>query len=65
MGAQKEKYTVGKLIINAGDTNEITIDDNAVTVGSTMTSSPETTAEDAYITVTIAGVDYQIPLYAA
>ncbi len=31
---------------------------------SAMTVSPETTAEDGYIRVNIAGTVYQIPLYA-
>lgn len=36
-----------------------------VTIGATMTVSPETTAESGYITVTVAGTAYQIPIYAA
>lgn len=36
-----------------------------VTIGATMTVSPETTAESGYLTITVAGVDYQIPIYAA
>ena len=36
-----------------------------VTIGSTMTVSPETTEEDGFLTITVAGVSYQIPIYAA
>jgi hypothetical protein len=36
-----------------------------VTIGSTMTVSPELTAEDGFLTITVAGVAYQIPIYAA
>lgn len=35
------------------------------TTAGSMTVSPETTQEDGYIRVTIGGVDYQIPIYAA
>lgn len=38
---------------------------NSVTIGSTMTISPETTAESGYITIDVAGTAYQIPIYAA
>lgn len=35
-----------------------------VTLGATMTISPETTAESGFLTITVAGVAYQIPIYA-
>lgn len=36
-----------------------------VTIASTMTISPETTAESGFITITVDGTAYQIPIYAA
>jgi len=36
----------------------------AAVIGSTMTVSPETTAEDGYLRIDIAGTIYQIPIYA-
>ena len=38
--------------------------DGGVTIGSTMTVSPETTAEDGFLTITVDGTSYQIPIYA-
>ena len=38
---------------------------SGVTIGSTMTISPETTAESGYITIDVGGTSYQIPIYAA
>ena len=35
------------------------------TVGSTMTVSPETTAEDGFITILVDGVARQVPFYDA
>ena len=36
-----------------------------VTIGATMTISPETTAESGFLTITVGGTSYQIPIYAA
>jgi hypothetical protein len=47
------------LIALAGDGN------TGVTLGATMTVDPELTAESGYLTITVAGVAYQIPIYAA
>jgi hypothetical protein len=57
------KMAVGELTLK-GDT-ALPIKVGAFTAGATMTVSPETTAESGFITVTIAGTDYQIPVYAA
>lgn len=38
--------------------------EGGITLGATMTISPEATAESGFITVTVAGVAYQIPIYA-
>lgn len=38
--------------------------ETGVTLGATMTISPEITAESGFITITVAGVAYQIPIYA-
>ena len=35
-----------------------------VTLGATMTISPEAAAESGFLTITVAGVAYQIPIYA-
>lgn len=35
-----------------------------VTIGATMTISPETTAESGFLTITVDGTAYQIPIYA-
>lgn len=35
-----------------------------VTIGATMTISPETTAESGFLTITVDGTSYQIPIYA-
>ena len=43
-----------------------TTDTNMVSVTSdAMNNNPETDTEDGYITITIDGTDYQIPIYAA
>lgn len=43
-----------------------TTDTNMVSVTSdSMTANPETGTEDGYLTITIDGTDYQIPIYAA
>lgn len=39
--------------------------DSAVTIGATMTISPEAAAESGYITIDVGGTSYQIPIYAA
>ena len=39
--------------------------ETGVTIGATMTVSPETTAESGYLTITVDGTSYQIPIYAA
>jgi len=36
-----------------------------VVIGATMTISPEAAAESGYLSITVAGVAYQIPIYAA
>ena len=54
-----EKMSVGELGIN---NDEVKIQGATIAA---MTVSPETTAEDGYITVDIAGTSYQIPVYAA
>ncbi len=36
-----------------------------VTIGATMTVSPETTAESGFLTIDVDGTSYQIPIYAA
>ncbi len=58
-----QKLAVGELTLHAEDANPVTV--GTFTAGATMTVSPETTAESGFITVTISGVDYQIPVYAA
>lgn len=41
-------------------------DTNVVSVTSdSMTANPETGTEDGYLTITIDGTEYQIPIYAA
>lgn len=57
------KQSVGELTIHAESSNPMKVGE--FTLGATMTVSPETTAESGFITVTIGGVDYQIPVYAA
>lgn len=43
-----------------------TTDTNMVSVTSdSMTANPETGTEDGYLTITIGGTNYQIPIYAA
>ena len=52
---------------NTGATNLLALGadgETGVTIGSTMTVSPEATAEDGFLTITVAGVAYQIPIYA-
>lgn len=51
------------LTINGDKTDPVVVGE--FTSGATMTVSPETTAESGFITVTISGTDYQIPVYAA
>lgn len=38
---------------------------SGVTIGSTMTISPELTPESGFITIDVGGTSYQIPIYAA
>ena len=54
----EEKMTIGELKINNG---EVT-----VTGGETgaMTKSPETVAEDGFVTIWVGDTEYQVPFYA-
>lgn len=55
-----EEMSVGKLWINGeGNINAMTVSADG------MTADPETATEAGYITITINGTDYQIPIYAA
>jgi phage tail sheath gpL-like len=38
--------------------------ETGVTLGATMTISPEGAAESGFLTITVAGTPYQIPIYA-
>lgn len=58
-----ENMAVGKLTLNGS--SALPVETGGFTVGATMTVSPETTAESGFLTVTVAGVEYQIPAYAA
>lgn len=50
-----------------GGTNTVALGadgETGVTLGATMTISPETGPESGFLTITVAGVAYQIPIYA-
>ena len=50
-----------------GSTNIIALGgdgETGVTLGATMTISPDLTAESGFLTITVGGVAYQIPIYA-
>jgi hypothetical protein len=48
------------------DFDAVATDTNMVSVTSdSMTADPETATEDGYLTITINGTDYQVPIYAA
>ena len=57
------KMVIGDLTLKGDTALPMTV--GAFTAGATMTVSPEATAESGFITITIAGVAYQIPVYAA
>jgi hypothetical protein len=50
-----------------GGTNTIALGgdgETGVTLGATMTISPELTPESGFLTITVGGTAYQIPIYA-
>ena len=49
---------------SAGTILDIDAAGTGAVIGSTMTVSPEATAEDGYLRIDIAGTIYQIPIYA-
>ena len=55
----EEKMTIGELKINNGQVKVVSGETGA------MTKSPETVAEDGFVTIWVGGVEYQIPFYAA
>lgn len=59
-----------ELRADGADSDDIVIEDPVVrgttsAVNDSMTADPETATEDGFITVTVGGISFQIPLYNA